>query len=84
MASCLSNRKLFISNSEIKTDMEIVQYGVPQGSNTGPLMFLVYINDLPHSYNFEVKLFAHDTCLLLHSKNPTSLKIKINEVLTYI
>jgi len=42
MASYLSNRKQFISNSEIKTDMEIVQYGVSQDSNLGPLMFLVY------------------------------------------
>jgi len=47
-------------------------------------MFLVYINDLPRSQNFEVKLFADDTCLLLHSKNPSSLEIKINDALTNI
>ena len=47
-----------------------VQSGVPQGSVRGPLLFLIYINDLESNIKSNVKLFADDTMLFSIVKSP--------------
>ena len=61
----LTNRLQYISIDGISSDLLKVNFGVPQGSVLGPLLFLLYINDLHNSIRFSSPFhFADDTGLL--------------------
>ncbi len=67
--SYLSNRKQFVYvNGSFSSEIEIT-IGVPQGSVLGPLLFLLYINDLPQVSKLFSLLFADDTTLLAAHNN---------------
>ena len=62
--SFLSNRKQRVILAESKSEWADVVSGVPQGSVLGPLLFVVYINDLPDSLMNSVKMYADDSKIL--------------------
>ena len=79
--SYLSNRTQYVSINGFDSSCRSVDFGVPQGSVLGPLLFLLYINDLPNATELFTSLFADDTGLLLSSPDLESLFSKVNEEL---
>jgi hypothetical protein len=77
--SYLSDRQQFVTISECKSTLENIRHGVSQGSVLGPLLFLLYINDLHNALLFsEPYLFADDTNLIHISSSMKSLNKKLN------
>jgi hypothetical protein len=69
----LSGRKQYVHlNGKCSTLLEIL-LGVPQGSILGPILFLLYINDLPEASLLKDFLFADDTVLLAKGKTLKNL-----------
>ena len=62
--SYLENRKLYVEFNNKCSEMKNIKNGVPQGSILGPLLFLIYINDIPNVSNvFNFLMYADDTTL---------------------
>ena len=74
----ISNRKqiVFINNSESR--IGLLKAGVPHGSVLGPLLFLIYINDISDHLSSLVSLFADDTSLSYSSTNLLQIEGKLN------
>ena len=64
MLNYLTNRRQYVLFGETTSDMLTIQTGVPQGSILGPLLFIIYLNDLVHvCKTFKPVIYADDTTL---------------------
>ena len=87
--SYLSNRSQFIDFKGVHSAKKYLSCGVPQGSILGPLLFLVYINDLPDTIqDCHSTLFADDTTLLFsdisYDKLVSSMNLTISKVYKWL
>ena len=82
LKSYLSNRLQYVSVLNENSDRLPVTYGVPQGSVLGPLLFLIYINDIVHSSTLGTYiLFADDTNIFVTASTKKEVYEKANLLL---
>ena len=80
--SYLCGRSQYVTVNGDVSDSLSITCGVPQGSVLGPLLFLIYINDLPSiSKILEFYLFADDTSIYFESDNLLTLQNVVNREL---
>ncbi len=68
-----------------KSQQHKIRCGVPQGSNLGPLLFLLYINDLPNCLSYtSANMFADDTNITTKGLNVEEIQMRLNYDLEHI
>ena len=78
IVSFMSNRSLMIKYNNHMSDLFKINLGVPQGSILGPLLFLIYVNDLPDYMGGEVvTMYADDTSITVSADTPEELNGKV-------
>ena len=83
--SYLADREQCVQLNDATSEFEKIKHGVPQGSILGPLLFLLYINDIANcSSILTFYLFADDTTIFLSHKDPKELEKILNEELLHV
>ena len=67
--SYLSNRSFKVNLGKKFSEPASVSCGVPQGSILGPLLFLIYVNDMARAVKCDLFLYADDSCLVCQHKD---------------
>ena len=77
--SYLSNRSFLVNLENNFSQPASVSCGVPQGSILGPLLFLIYVNDMSQAVKCDLFLYADDTCLVCQHKYINKIENQLNE-----
>ena len=80
----LTDRKQRVLLNGKSSNWDIISAGVPQGSVLGPLLFLIYINDIVHNVECDIKLFADDTLLFMTARDVNKAALDLSRDLTKI
>ena len=82
--SYLRGRKQIVVVDGMKSDIKEVKAGIPQGSRLGPLLWILYANDILINLDSDVMLFADDTCLFASAPDPAQTAEILNQDLQKI
>ena len=77
--SYLINRRFSVNLGNVFPQSASVSSGVPQGSILGPLLSLIYINDMSQAVKWNVYLYADDTCLVCQHKDINEIEKQLNK-----
>ena len=81
----LHDRTQVLDFQGVSSDLEPISIGVPQGSNLGPLLFILHVNDLPNVMNCcSMLMYADDTILFYTASKVNALQERLNEELKVI
>lgn len=73
--SYLTNRLQYVKLNDAESNKVQVEYGIPQGSILGPLIFLLYVNDIfDVPFKGDIQLFADDTVITYSNASPITLR----------
>ena len=79
--SYLCNREQYVTINGTNSTYKAIEFGVPQGSILGPLLFIIYINDLPGITQFaKFILYADDANVLISGKNLVEVLSKFESI----
>ena len=82
--SYLSDRKQLVDVSGILSSSSTISCGVPQGSILGPLLFLIYVNDMSGAINNKLLLYADDSAILVADKKISTIESLLQNELEVI